>query len=105
MSAATQANTIQPGSVDVVAVIVVDYENVTVSAAGRNKEAAGEIGSDLASDMLAVDKETVRADGCRFADWIGGQRIGSDSCVVGWSGRRDLNGRRLCGPQVCPLLI
>ena len=91
---------------DVVAVIVVDYENATVATAGRNEEATGEIGGYLTSDELAIDIETVSADRGGFADGIDRETVGSGGCVVERLVRRGLTGHHLLDrPQVRPLLV
>jgi hypothetical protein len=42
--------------VDVVTVVVVDYENVAIATTGGNEETAWKIGGNLPSDELAIDE-------------------------------------------------
>jgi hypothetical protein len=54
---------------DIVAVIIIDYQDIAIATAGQDEETAGEIGCDLASDKLAVDKDIVRPNGGGTSGW------------------------------------
>lgn len=90
--------------VDVVAIIVVDDENVAVTTTGRHQEAAREICGDLARNELAIDVEIVRADGSWFTRQEGINGDVGDH-VQQWT--RDGIGRRrgLCGTEIRALLV
>lgn len=96
---------------DVVTVVVVDYENVAIATTGGNKETAREIGGNLAGDELTINEQIVRSHGSWFVigvacwrhDWIHGVIV---VAVVRVGRCRRVGGRRgLGGSKIRPLLI
>jgi len=89
---------------DVVAVVVVDDEEIGVAGGGVAEESAGWIREDLAGGRLDGDVDVVGAEGVGFDGC--GMEIGGDGSRVGGAVGGAGRGRfGFCGTQVGSLLV